>query len=65
MPEDPRRLHLGHTLRRLRRQARYSQGELADAAVGWSQSRVSRLEKGETRATIPDLLRWLDLTEAT
>jgi transcriptional regulator with XRE-family HTH domain len=52
---------LGIRLRLLRRRAGLSGPQLA-ARLGWSQSKVSRIETAERHAALPDVQAWLDAT---
>lgn len=58
----PRRARLGARLRTLREE-RYPSGLQFAAAVGWPQSRVSKLERGAQLPSHVDLERWLQVTE--
>lgn len=51
------RLALGGRLRELRREARLTVRQLAEAC-GWAPSKVSKLENGKQTATLADLDRW-------
>lgn len=57
------RTKLGHELRRLRRRHGWSGPQLA-TALGWSQSKVSRLETGVRSAAVTDVAAWLEALEA-
>jgi transcriptional regulator with XRE-family HTH domain len=58
-----RRRKLGAELRRLRRAAALSGPALADR-LGWSQSKISRMETAERQASVPDVRAWLEATGA-
>lgn len=60
----PRAAQLGSELRRLRKQSGLSQDEFTEA-TGASQSKISRLETGQTVARDDDINRWADATNAT
>ncbi|MFD7158264.1 helix-turn-helix domain-containing protein [Kribbella sp. NPDC059898] len=62
-PRTPRQ-RLGAELRRLRALAGVSGRQLAQR-TGMSQSRVSRIERGEALASIPELIQWLEQSGAT
>lgn len=62
-PEIPQRGDLAARLRGLRLDAGLSTTALADR-LGWSQSRVSRVERGATLATAEDVDAWTDATGA-
>src|SRR6201996_5731743 len=55
---------LASELRRLREEATLT-GEEAAGALGWSPSKVSRIETGKTAVTVSDLRRLLDLFDVT
>lgn len=64
MPANPtmRARQLGLELRRLRATHKLSADEVA-TALGWSQSKVTRIEGGNSAVTRPDLLKLLSLYE--
>jgi transcriptional regulator with XRE-family HTH domain len=67
MPPRPitmRGRQLGLELRRLRNTLRLSADEVANR-LGWSQSKVTRVEGGNSPVTRPDLLKLLDLYGVT
>ncbi|WP_268952520.1 helix-turn-helix domain-containing protein [Saccharopolyspora terrae] len=57
-----RRALLGRELRRLRKRKGWTGPQLAQL-LGWSQSKVSRLETGQRSAALADVTAWLDVTE--
>lgn len=57
-----RRALLGRELRRLRRLKGWTGPQLAEM-LGWSQSKVSRLETGQRSAALADVMAWLNATE--
>jgi transcriptional regulator with XRE-family HTH domain len=59
-----RRRRLGGELRRLRDAAGLSGPELA-RRLGWSQSKVSRMETADRRSALPDVKAWLAATSAS
>lgn len=59
MPDDTQRVRVGVELRRLREEAQLSGQEVA-AAVGWSQSKLSRIETARFGFTIAELTVLLD-----
>jgi transcriptional regulator with XRE-family HTH domain len=59
-PITMRGRQLGLELRRLRNTARQSADDVA-GRLGWSQSKVTRIENGVSPVTRPDLLRLLDV----
>lgn len=60
----PQRERLGRALSRLRASTGLSQPQLADR-LGWSQPKVSRVESGKQRVTMPDVDSWCRVTGAT
>lgn len=66
MPTDPsaQRLRIGAELRRLRELAQLS-GEQVARTLGWSQSKVSRIEAGRTAYTVRDVAGLLGLYGVT
>jgi len=56
---SPRRQRLSSTLKALRQEAGLS-GERLAANLGWSQSKVSKIENGRTRPSREDVRLWLD-----
>lgn len=56
------RRSLGARLRELRTQAGMTGRELADC-LGWTQSKVSKLENGKQTATAQDLAAWAEATD--
>lgn len=62
-PHIPERHELGAALRGLRQDARLSTTVLAER-LGWSQSRVSRIDRGITLPTPDDVDRWARATNA-
>jgi transcriptional regulator with XRE-family HTH domain len=61
----PRRRELARRLKSLRRDSGLSAERLA-VQLGWSQSKVSKIENGRTRPTVNDVAVWLQaLTVAT
>ncbi len=63
-PITVRGRQLGLELRRLRNATKQSAEDVA-VRLGWSQSKVTRIENGVTSLTRPDLLKLLDLYELT
>ncbi|MFI5492958.1 helix-turn-helix domain-containing protein [Actinoplanes sp. NPDC051859] len=63
-PVTMRGRQLGLELRRLRNTLKLSADEVA-TRLGWSQSKVTRIENGVSPVTRPDLLRLLDLYGVT
>src|SRR5438067_10182102 len=61
-PRTPRQ-HIGAELRRLRTLAGMSGRQLAQR-TGLSQSRVSRIERGDALASVPELAVWLQQSGA-
>lgn len=61
---SPERRRLMALLRDLRGHARLTGEELGNA-VGWSQSKVSKIENGRTRPSADDITTWADATRAT
>ncbi len=55
---------LGHELRALRRRMSLTGAEFA-GLVGWSQSRVSKVETGRKLCSDEELRQWLDVTRAS
>lgn len=55
---DARRQALGERLRGLRARAGFLTGKDFAAALGWQQSRVSRIETGNQTATDADVIEW-------
>jgi transcriptional regulator with XRE-family HTH domain len=62
-PRTPRQ-QLGAELRRLRALAGVSGRQLAQR-TGLSQSKVSRIERGDAIASVPELAQWLECSSAT
>ena len=62
--EAAERRELAAALRTLREARKLSQPQLADR-LGWTQSRVSRIERGTTRPSPTDVDQWADETDAT
>lgn len=62
-PPPPAARQLGDELRRLRRNAGFSGPQLA-GELGWSQSKVSRLETADRRPHPQEIGRWLTATGA-
>lgn len=62
--DSPQRLRLGSALRRLRLRADLTGEQLAEQA-GMSQSKVSRIELGQSAATVADIERWAQMTGAS
>lgn len=62
-PRTPRQ-QLGAELRRLRALAGVSGRQLAQR-TGLSQSKVSRIERGDAIASVPELTQWLECSAAT
>jgi transcriptional regulator with XRE-family HTH domain len=62
-PTDRRR-KLATLLKQLRIDSGMSAQELGDA-VGWSQSKVSKIENGRTRPALPDVKLWVERCGAT
>jgi transcriptional regulator with XRE-family HTH domain len=63
-PPSPSRQRLATVLRRLRDDAGLSTYQLSEA-MGWSQSRVTRIERGRIAATAADVEAWADATNAS
>lgn len=63
-PVPPRRAELGARLRELRA-ARFRSGSELARALGWPQSRLSKLERGTQLPSENDLTAWLNATGAT
>lgn len=63
-PASPSRQRLAAILRKLRGDASMSTYDLS-AALGWSQSRVTRIERGRIAATAADIEAWADATQAS
>lgn len=66
MPESvsSRRARLGSRLRRLRAE-RFASGSAAARALGWPQSKVSKIELGRQLPTDGDVTAWLDVCGGT
>ncbi len=62
-PANPARQRLAAILRRLRDDSGMSTYQLAEA-LGWTQSRVTRMERGAIPATADDVDAWADATRA-
>lgn len=62
--DSPRRLRLGSALRRLRLRADLTGEQLAER-TGMSQSKVSRIELGQSAAAVTDVERWAEATGAS
>ena len=62
-PPSPAQVRLAAILRGLRAGAGMTTYRLA-AAMGWSQSKVTRIENGRTQATAGDVEQWADATGA-
>jgi transcriptional regulator with XRE-family HTH domain len=62
-PPSPSQQRLAAILRRLRDEAGLSTYQLS-AALGWSQSRVTRIERGQIVATAADVEAWAQATRA-
>ncbi len=62
--DSPQRLRLGSALRRLRLRADLTGEQLAQQA-GMSQSKVSRIELGQSAAAVADVERWAQATGAS
>ena len=60
---SPRAVALGARLRDLRAR-RFRSGSALARALGWPQSRVSKLERGAQPPTDADLAAWVEVTEA-
>jgi transcriptional regulator with XRE-family HTH domain len=63
-PFSPSRQRLATLLRRLRDDAGLSTYQLSEM-MGWSQSRVTRIERGQIVATAADVEAWADATNAS
>ena len=63
-PPSPSQQRLTAMLRRLRDDAGLSTYQLSEA-LGWSQSRVTRIERGRIVATAADVEAWAEATGAT
>lgn len=63
-PPDPSQRRLSALMRKLRRDAGLSTYTLA-GVLGWTQSRVSRIETGRAQATADDVDAWADATNAS
>jgi transcriptional regulator with XRE-family HTH domain len=63
MPSSQDRAGLAAALRNLRARAGFSTYELA-ARLGWSQSKVSKMERGETAADPGDVAAWAGAADA-
>jgi transcriptional regulator with XRE-family HTH domain len=63
-PQSPQRHEIATALRGLREDANLSQPALA-ARLEWSQSRVSRIERGATLPTSGDVDQWAQHTDAS
>jgi transcriptional regulator with XRE-family HTH domain len=61
---NPNRHQLARALKAIRRDADVS-GERLAAALGWSQSKVSKIENGRTRPSPEDVQAWLDRFEVS
>ena len=61
MPSRPQRDEVATTLRELRTQARLSTYRLSEL-LGWSQSKVSKMERGQTLAEPDDVAAWTRAT---
>lgn len=62
-PASPERRRLAATLRSLRDDSGLSGQQLADR-LGWSQSKVSKIENGRTRPSVEDVAAWTSATGA-
>jgi transcriptional regulator with XRE-family HTH domain len=62
-PLSPAQVRLAAVLRGLRAGAGMTTYQLADA-MGWSQSKVTRIENGRTQATAADAEQWAEATGA-
>lgn len=62
-PATPDRRELASRLRELRERAQLSTTRLG-AMLGWSQSKVSKIELGRTKPAVADVQAWLDAVEA-
>jgi transcriptional regulator with XRE-family HTH domain len=60
---DPRHRRLAEKLKQLRRDAGLSAAALGEP-LGWSQSKVSKLENARSSFTVPDIQSWLDRCNA-
>lgn len=65
MPLSPHKLRLGNRLRELRATTGLSGNRFAVERIGWTQSKVSRLETGKQIPTDVDLDAWVEATGAT
>jgi transcriptional regulator with XRE-family HTH domain len=63
LDEPGERQRLAAALRALRRDAGLS-GEGLAGLLGWSQSKVSKIENGRTRPAVADVMAWADATGA-
>src|SRR5437764_12356763 len=61
---SPDRRRLSAFLKDLRARARLS-GEQLGATLGWSQSKVSKIENGRTKPSSADIEAWAEATGAT
>jgi transcriptional regulator with XRE-family HTH domain len=61
---SPERRRLAASLKDLRRAAGLS-GEQLGAALGWSQSKVSKIENARTRPSVSDVEAWANVTRAS
>lgn len=63
-PNNSRLVAFGLRLRALRVRAGYLTGKEFAQALGWQQSKVSRIETGNQQATDSDVVEWLRATQA-
>jgi transcriptional regulator with XRE-family HTH domain len=63
-PPSPSRQRLAAILRRLRDDSGMSTYQLADV-LGWTQSRVTRIERGQISVTADDANAWAEVTHAS
>lgn len=59
---DDRTVSFGQRLRELRAQAGFLTGKEFAAALGWQQSKVSRIERGSQIPTDSDVVAWFEAT---
>lgn len=62
---DDRNVVFGQRLRELRAQAGFLTGKEFAAALGWQQSKVSRIENGNQIPTDSDVTAWFQATDAS
>lgn len=63
VPPAERRQRLANLLKQLRIDSGMSAHDLGES-VGWSQSKVSKIENGRTRPTLPDVKLWAQRCDA-